>query len=505
MVSRRRRLGKYTSVRFADPPWSKDHSEWLYVDRMLPAEHLARRVTEAMQTLDLRPLYASYSAGGTRPVRPDLMLRVVLIEVQEGRFRPSQWCRDVREHIPLMWAGFGIRPSRSCWYEFADRIAPFLDAWNRRVLEECRRRGMTSARRGAQDGSTVAANASRHRLLNEERLAKRRAQLEAACAADAASEANGVLPRWMARTLHGRTAQRRRFQEASLRLTELQAIARRQPSTCRRPAEKIVVTTTDPQCALGRDKLKVFRPLYNVQLVRDLDSTFVLGYDVFSQANDNGTLTPILKRLRSTFGIVLETLLTDSAYVTGCNVASSRRQDITLCAPWRENDSIQPEEKKRGKDAQKYSKEKFTWLPDENAYRCPQGHHLTAIGKEHRLQSDGEVNTVFRYRCLPKHCRACPQRDACTSSPHRGRSLRRSEHEEAIESHKAYMQTDVAKQLYKLRRQTVELGFADIKEHRNLQRFSGRGKDRARRQLALTVLAHNLVGLSRERVREPLA
>ena len=128
MVSRRRRLGKYTSVRFADPPWSKDHSEWLYVDRMLPAEHLARRVTEAMQTLDLRPLYASYSAGGTRPVRPDLMLRVVLIEVQEGRFRPSQWCRDVREHIPLMWAGFGIRPSRSCWYEFADRIAPFLDA-----------------------------------------------------------------------------------------------------------------------------------------------------------------------------------------------------------------------------------------------------------------------------------------------------------------------------------------------------------------------------------------
>jgi hypothetical protein len=50
-----------------------------------------------------------------------------------------------------------------------------------------------------------------------------------------------------------------------------------------------------------------------------------------------------------------------------------------------------------------------------------------------------------------------------------------------------------AKELYRLRRQTVELVNADWKEHRKLRRFSGRGLPRARVQVGLTVLTHNLL------------
>jgi len=59
------------------------------------------------------------------------------------------------------------------------------------------------------------------------------------------------------------------------------------------------------------------------------------------------------------------------------------------------------------------------------------------------------------------------------------------------------METPVAKQLYRLRRQTVELCYADMKQHRNLQRFAGRGLRRAKAQVAATVLAHNLLALAR--------
>ena len=102
-----------------------------------------------------------------------------------------------------------------------------------------------------------------------------------------------------------------------------------------------------------------------------------------------------------------------------------------------------------------------------------------------------------RYRCSPEHCRICPLRHPCTTNPDRGRSIRRSEHEELIEAHHARMATDAAKQLYKLRRQTVELGFADMKEHCHLRRFNGRGLNRARAQTGLTVLAHNLLHVIR--------
>ena len=37
------------------------------------------------------------------------------------------------------------------------------------------------------------------------------------------------------------------------------------------------ISVTDPEAALGKDKFKVFRPLYNVQYVRDLDSYFWYG------------------------------------------------------------------------------------------------------------------------------------------------------------------------------------------------------------------------------------
>jgi hypothetical protein len=229
MVGRRRRLGKYAPVRFAAPPWNEDHPDWIRLDRELPADHPARQIVAAMQFLDLTPLFASYSAGGTPPLPPDLMLRMVLIEMQQGRFRPSQWFRAAREHPPLMWAGRGLRPSRTCWYEFAERIAPWLDDWNRQVLQAARDAQLTPATRDAQDGSTVAANASRHRLLNEQQLTRRRKQLEQACAADQAGQPPEPVPGWMAKTPEGRPARNDRCRQAQARLGELQEEFARRP------------------------------------------------------------------------------------------------------------------------------------------------------------------------------------------------------------------------------------------------------------------------------------
>ena len=70
----------------------------------------------------------------------------------------------------------------------------------------------------------------------------------------------------------------------------------RRPRDQRQDAEKIVISTSDFQAALGRDKEKVFRPLYNLQVVQDIESPLVLGYEVFAQATDAGTLMPLRQR-----------------------------------------------------------------------------------------------------------------------------------------------------------------------------------------------------------------
>ena len=45
----------------------------------------------------------------------------------------------------------------------------------------------------------------------------------------------------------------------------------------RKPSEKILVSWADPESVFGLDKFKVYRPLYNVQLMRDLDSPLDSG------------------------------------------------------------------------------------------------------------------------------------------------------------------------------------------------------------------------------------
>jgi hypothetical protein len=57
----------------------------------------------------------------------------------------------------------------------------------------------------------------------------------------------------------------------------------------------------------------------------------------------------------------------------------------------------------------------------------------------------------------------------------------------------ARLPTPEAKQLHKLRRQTIELRYADLKEHRPFRRFSGYGLFQARAETAASVLAYNLL------------
>jgi hypothetical protein len=59
------------------------------------------------------------------------------------------------------------------------------------------------------------------------------------------------------------------------------------------------------------------------------------------------------------------------------------------------------------------------------------------------------------------------------------------------------METADAKAVYRLRGQTIELVFADVKEHRGLRRFSGHGLARVRTEFALEVLLHNLLTVHR--------
>jgi hypothetical protein len=444
-----------------------------------------------MPRLDLTALYNSYAGRGKAPHRPDLMLAIVLFELRRGQRQPSHWWQDTHENCALWWLGYGIRPSRSCWYEFRERTAALVDAMNAHILHQAVDVGLTRVERGALDGSAVAANASRRRLLNDARLQQRLHQLQAARQDEAQGDTLTEVPAWMAKTPRSRAAQHERYRQAQEHLAALQVANQHYSPSERRAPDKLVVSTGDPEAALGMDKDHVFRPLYTIATLRDVDSPCIVGYDVFAQATDAATLSPMLARTKQLTGQRLKAVLVDSGYVTGVDLAQCAQAGVTLYGPWKTNDVHGP------KATRLFTKAHFEWLPELETYRCPAGHLLKRVGRETCGRSGGREEVVVRYGVPAATCRACPLRPQCTTSHKVGRSLRRSEHEDVIRAHQDWMETEAAKTVYRLRKQTIELVFADFKEHRGLRRFSGHGLARVRTELALEVLVHNLLVLHR--------
>jgi transposase len=474
--------------RCAAPPWDRAAPAWLALDAQLPPDHLARLIDLGVAQLDLTPLFCSYSGRGSPACRPDLLLKMVLFEIQRGRPRPAQWHLDAQENIALQWLGLGLRPARSVWYVFASRLAPYLDAWNQEVLRLAQTHHWTEARRAALDGTFVEAHASRHHLLNTEQLSQRQQVLQAAVAADAAGEEPAEPPYWLARTAATRFRQQQQYRTAQAHLDEQLAENQQRIPSLRREEKDIRLSVTDPEAALGKDKFKVYRPLYNVQYVRDLDSPLVLGYDTYATNSDAGMLVPLLRRTEQLTGRRPETLLADSGFVTGLDLADAQREKVDLYGPWKENDYTQaptPGTKPLGK-------EQFVWDESKREYRCPQGQPLKLKGVQNRPRSRQRTERLELYRATPATCAACPLKPRCCPKSQSGRHLSRSEHEQLIESHREKMETPEAKQLYKQRRQTVEPSFGDTKQHRNYRRVSGRGLEKAKCQTGLTVLCHNL-------------
>jgi transposase len=484
---------------FAAPPWTKESEEWLTLDQRLPADHLARRVDRAIEMLDLSPLFDSYLGVGKKALRPDLLLRVVLYEIQSKRPSPAQWAKDVRENDPVRWLLFGMEPSRARLYDFRDRLAPFLQEWNAQVLQVALEENMTPAARVALDSTSVAAHASRRQLLNEERLQKRRETIDAGLACLERGEAMTDRPGWLAKTKDGLREQKQRYQRAAEVLCDRQTANAQRRSGKRKPSEKVLVSPTDPEAVLARDKFNVFRPLYTVQLLRDLDSALVLSHDVLTQNNDNGVLEPMVEKMADNIGRKPDELLVDSGYVSVHHLEFCAQAGITLYGPCQENDySVQNGKKKQRNQHTELPKSAFCWLPEEQTYQCPEGYRLRFTNTKTQQRTEHTI-TLSLYTCPAEHCLMCPRQKACTRTPQKGRSVSRMENEELLDALRSRMQKDDVKRLYKLRSQTVELTYADMKEHRGLRHFHCRTLHRVTTEIGCLVLTHNLLQVDTHR------
>lgn len=489
--------GRESRILFADPLWDEDHPARKEIDDRIPANHLARQIDMGVDQLDLTALFASYRGHGSKPLRPDLLLKALLYGIASGEPSPSALFRDLRECDPVKWLARGIQPARSVCYDFWNRVARFIDAWIQQVLCVAGENGLLTGERVALDGTAIAAHASRHRMVREETLVRRTNELDAAIAADKQSQPCDP-PGWMAKTADTRLQQRERYRRANEQMRQLQAENLQRRACKRQDPKKIVVSTSDPDAVCSRDKLKVFRPLYNLQLLRDVDSPFIMAYQVYNRNHDSDRVTPLIERCLELAGRKPHSMLVDAGYLSVSDLAACDLLGVTPYGPVGENDYSEA----NGRQPQTNNKTKipnrmFHWVPEENVYICPQNHRLEPVSHSHaKRHGDRQLRTEL-FRCATETCAGCALRSRCTPQSKTGRTVTRIEHEELVEALRARMELPEAKRDYKLRGRTIERPFADVKENRDLRRFCRRGLRMARASIGAWVLCHNMLALQK--------
>jgi transposase len=463
----------------------------------VPADHRVRWLETFVNGLDLSSLWETYRGVGSEAHRPDLMLKIVLYQVLEGNLSPASWAKNVTESIPLAWLGRGIQPSRTAMYNFRDRVGDVIREIHAAMVRQAIEERLIEPKVGVQDGTTIRACASRHRTINRTVLVRRQEALQAAIAQDATNQPPVTIPQWMARTPAGRQTQSQRYARARETLDVRLAENTRRPKGKRLDESKVFISTSDPEAPLGRDKEKVYCPLYTPQFLVEPNSRIPLVFEVFAQATDAGTLPPLLDAAAGVIGHQLEAVDADAAYATLLDIQECQKRGVELFAPVQENGLT---EKKRAQRAvERIDRDAFTWLPDKQTYACPQGHQLDYLGKESKRRRGDQKVIEHRYHCSEEHCRNCPLRDRCVRDPNRGRTVKRLEGQELIDAHRAKMKTAEGQAHRSRRGQIIERHFGDAKEHRKLRRLHGRGLSRARAEIGLVVVAQTALAIKKLR------
>jgi transposase len=144
------------------------------LDEDLSSDHRVRWLDKAIDELDLTVLEELYRGSGSAPYEPASLLKLAVYSMFEGRCSPAAWSKLAAENTAAQWLMRGIRPSRTCCYNFRDRIGHVLETLHADTVRMAIQEGLLDPETGFLDGTSIPAAASRHRVVNQKTLERRR-------------------------------------------------------------------------------------------------------------------------------------------------------------------------------------------------------------------------------------------------------------------------------------------------------------------------------------------
>src|SRR5271154_1241860 len=347
-------------------PWTIDQPLLLpaRVQDFVGEDHLARFVLAlVLDHLDLREIEGAYgSERGQPPFDPAMMTALLLYAYCNGVYSSRRIAKASRERVDFISVVGLDAPDFRTVSDFRKRHLKALAGLFTQVLKLCEQAGLAKLGHVALDGTKIKANASKHKAMSYERMAKRAAELEAEVARwmsaaealdgreDAAfgRDKNGdEMPDWVAdkkkRAEKIRAAQAELEAEAKAAAAaeakaraeaeeKRKAEGRKKPGKpaappSEEPDPKAQKNFTDPESRIMKTK-DGFIQGYNAQAAVDATAQVIVAHGLDAKQSDQHQLAPIADAIEANLGKKPTQLSADAGYCSDANLAAMEEREI---------------------------------------------------------------------------------------------------------------------------------------------------------------------------------
>ena len=321
--------------------------------------------------------------------------------------------REAQRNVELMWLTGKLAPDHKTIANFRKDNGPAIQAACAHFVVLCRQIGLFTQALAAVDGSKFKAVNTRDKNFSAGKLKKRMEQVADHIAGyladlDTADRLEGEAAEARAGKLRGKLVTLRAQMQA-LKAMEAQVAA----------SEDGQVSLTDPDArsmaTSGRGSGLVG---YNVQSVVEAEHHLIVAHDVVTTGSDRQQLVAMSEKAKAAMGVEQLDVLADRGYFSGEEIVACEAIGVTPYVP----KPLTSGAKADGR----FGKQDFTYLPNQDVYRCPAGsllsHHMTTV----------ERGLVLHRYWDRASCQVCSLKPQCTPSVER--RVTRWEHEATIDA-----------------------------------------------------------------------
>lgn len=432
----------------------------------------ARVIDAFVEELDLGSLGFVVTAAATgRPAyHPATLLKLYVYGYLNRVPSSRRLEREAQRNVELMWLTSKLAPDHKTIANFRKDHGPAIQAACAHFVVLCRRMGLFTQALAAVDGSKFKAVNTRDKNFTANKLKKRMEQVAEHIAGyladlDTADRQEGEAAEARAGKLKDKIATLR---------AQMQALKAMEAQVAASPDGQVSLTDPDARsmATSGRGSGIVG---YNVQSVVEAEHHLIVAHDVVMTGSDRQQLTAMSEKAKAAMGVDGLEMLADRGYFSGEEIVACEAIGVTPYVP----KPLTSGAKAEGR----FGKPDFTYLPDQDVYRCPAGallpHHMTTVEKG---------MTLHRYWDRTS-CQVCPLKPQCTRSVER--RITRWEHEAVVEAMQRRL--DLAPtSMMKLRRSTVEHPFGTLKAWMGHTHFLMKRLKNVKTEISLHILAYNL-------------